>query len=226
MAAMTRSDAAPFERREDVPALADGEIHVWSLRIDDAADARAVGSGARAELERLLRAYAQLPQPPLIERGEHGKPFAPALRDLEFNLSHAGTDVLLAFARSQPLGIDLERIDRRLATAALARRFFAGEEAAALARVPADLQQSSFMQLWTQKEAVLKALGQGLGFGLHKLAFAVGDDGEIGDLDRIDEAAGSATDWRLRRLSPGPGLVAALAWRGADRPVRLFARAS
>ena len=109
--------------------------------------------------------------------------------------------------------------------AALARRFFASEEAAALARVPADLQQSSFMQLWTQKEAVLKALGQGLGFGLHKLAFAVGDAGEIGDLQRIDEAAGRAAEWHLRRLSPGPGLVAALAWRGADRALRLFARA-
>jgi len=223
MAAMTCNDAVSFEPRDDVPALADGEIHVWSLRIEHAADARAVGIGARAELERLLCAYAGLTAPPLIERGEHGKPFAPALADLDFNLSHAGTDVLLAFARAQPLGVDLERVDRRLAVGPLARRFFAAEEAAALARVPATVQQSAFMQLWTQKEAVLKALGQGLAFGLHRLAFAVGDGGEIGGLQVIAEAAGRTEEWHLRRLSPGEGLAAALAWRGADRTLRLFA---
>jgi 4'-phosphopantetheinyl transferase len=223
MAAMTRNDAPSFEQRDDVPALADGEIHVWSLRIEHAPDARTVGIGARAELERLLCAYADLTTPPLIERGEHGKPFAPALGDLEFNLSHAGSDVLLAFARAQPLGVDLERVDRRLASGPLARRFFAAEEAAALARVPAHLQQMSFMQLWTRKEAVLKALGQGLAFGLHRLSFAVADDGEIGGLQTIAETAGRAEQWHLRRLSPGDGLAAALAWRGADRTLRLFA---
>jgi len=222
---MTCDDPVSFEPRDDVPALADGEIHVWSLCIEHAADARAVGIGARAELDRLLSAYAGLAAPPLIERGEHGKPFAPALGDLEFNLSHAGTDVLLAFARGQSLGVDLERVDRRLATGPLARRFFAADEAAALARVPAHLQQMSFMELWTRKEAVLKALGQGLAFGLHRLAFEVGDDGEIGGLRTIAEAAGPADEWHLRRLSPGEGLAGALAWRGADRALRLFASA-
>lgn len=208
----------------DVPALVEGEIHIWSLRVERTASARAVGIAARAELERLLCAYGNVPTPPVIERGPHGKPFAPSLGDLDFNLSHAGHDALLAFARAQPLGVDIERFDRRLATGELARRFFASDEADALQRLPAEAQQRCFLQLWTQKEAVLKAFGQGLGFGLNRLAFAIGGDGEVGDLLRIAEVAGRAEEWHLRRLFPGDDLVAAVAWRGADRSLRLFMR--
>jgi 4'-phosphopantetheinyl transferase len=64
--------------------------------------------------------------------------------------------------------------------------------------------------LWCAKEAVLKAHGRGLAFGLHRLAFAE-RDGALA-LVRADSALGDAADWQLREFVPHPGYRAALAW--------------
>ena len=193
-----------------------------SIAVAANATPRAVAEAARGVLDRLLRFYAGVDAPIEIARGAHGKPYAPAFADLDFNLSHAGHHVLLAFARGQALGVDLERDERRLSLIEIARRFFAADEADALERLPEAARLPCFLRLWTRKEAVLKALGQGLNFGLDRLAFAIDGDGDVGALERIAAEAGAAADWRLRALAPAPGLVGALAWCGAERPLQTF----
>jgi 4'-phosphopantetheinyl transferase len=69
----------------------------------------------------------------------------------------------------------------------------------------------AFLRLWCAKEAVLKAHGRGLVFGLDKLAFAE-RDGML-DLVACDRALGVPADWQLREFIPQPGFRAALAWR-------------
>jgi 4'-phosphopantetheinyl transferase len=204
----------------DVPAL-DDDVHVWHL---PGAGTRAteVGQSARRALDALLCAYAGIDCAPSIERGSQGKPFAPALPDLHFNLSHAGADVLLAFASGEPLGVDLERVDRRVAIDAIAARHFAPAEAAALARLAPEQRRTAFLHLWTRKEAVLKAIGAGLSYGLQRVAFDLDEYGAVGDLHGplADEAAHGA--WQVHALVPAAGLFGALAWRGATRHVRGF----
>jgi 4'-phosphopantetheinyl transferase len=204
-----------------VPALGD-EVHVWHLA-GAGTRAPAVAQASRRALEALLCAYAGLACAPPIERGAQGKPFAPALPDLHFNLSHAGADVLLALARCEPLGVDLERIDRRVAIDAIAQRHFASAEAAALAELAPARRREAFIDLWTRKEAVLKAIGAGLSYGLQRVEFEVGVDGAIGALHGPLAQGGAAVGWQLHGLAPAPGLVGALAWRGAPRRVRGFA---
>jgi 4'-phosphopantetheinyl transferase len=80
--------------------------------------------------------------------------------------------------------------------------------------------------LWTHKEAVLKAIGAGLNFGLDRVEFALDRDSEVGAMLHIAAEAGSASEWNLHRIDPAPGLVGALAWRGAARSVRTFTLAS
>ena len=222
MAVMDVLHTTAFEPRATVPPLAADEIHVWFVAVDAEGSPRAIGEAARAALERLLCAYANRSQPPAIERGVHGKPFAPELPGLDFNLSHAGPHVLLAFARGQAIGIDLERCDRRLSLDDIARRFFAASEAQALTRLPPVAQRATFLRLWTHKEAVLKALGTGLNFGLDRVEFVLDRDSEVGALLNIAAEAGSVSEWNLRRIDPAPGLMGALAWRGAARSVRAF----
>lgn len=214
-------DGAAFERRDPSPPLPLDEIHVWRFSV--VADSpRAIGAAARETLLRLLAGYAGFAQAPVIAYGPHGKPYAPDLPDLDFNLSHAGNEVLFAFARRQALGIDLERDGRRLSIDGIARRFFASAEADALERLGECARRDAFLQLWTAKEAVLKALGEGLQFGLDRLEFSVGDDAAIGTLRRLEGDVGAPAEWQLRRLLPEPGLVGALAWRGPPRIVRAF----
>jgi 4'-phosphopantetheinyl transferase len=212
--------AITVESPESAPPLADDEIHVWYFSAD--LGSATVGAAARAMLERLLCIYATLPLAPAIERAAHGKPFAPALPDLDFNLSHTGAHVLLAFARRQALGIDLEQIERRVSLPDIARRFFAPAEAEALERVPSTLRQRAFLDVWTRKEAVLKALGEGLQFGLARVEFPVACDGQVGALVHIADEGGYAADWHLCPLQPAPDLIGALAWRGRPRTVRAF----
>ena len=222
MRGMDALDASDFSPRTNAPALGADEIHVWSVTVDTALSPSQIGAAALAELTRFLCAYSGSTTAPLIERGAHGKPFAPALPELHFNLSHSGPHLLFAFARDQELGVDLERRDRRLSIEGIAARFFAPHEARALATLPAARQRDAFLRLWTHKEAVLKAIGRGLNFGLDRVEFSLDRDHEIDALLRVAEEAGSASQWRVRRVDPGQDLLGALAWRGAERRLRTF----
>lgn len=219
------SDALAFEPCATPPPLGAGEIHLWFFSTDPASGARAVAAAARTALEELLRAYASSAHPPQIARGAHGKPYVPEWPELEFNLSHTGPHVLIAFARGQALGVDLECRERRLSLDEIARRFFAPAEARALEALDPALRRAAFLRLWTHKEAVLKALGAGLQFGLDRVEFALGADARVAGLRRLAPDAGAIADWWLRALEPLPGLSGALAWRGPPHAVRAFTRA-
>lgn len=217
---LARSDR--FARASELPALDAGEIHLWLLADVDALDHREVAAAARATLERLLTHYAALERAPEIVRSERGKPYAPALDGFDFNLSHARNQVLIAIAREQPLGVDIEHGDRRIDVDGLARRFFAPAEADALAALSPALRLAAFQRLWTCKEAVLKALGAGLSFGLHRVAFALDAAGVPTGIAEVATEAGAPVDWQLVLLEPVAGFLGALAWRGAPRRVRMF----
>lgn len=216
---MRSTDADAFLPLAAPPPL-DGEaIHVW-IHDTRAARPRAVRDAARAALDRLLCGYAGSERAPAIENGPHGKPFAPTLPWLDFNLSHAGPYVAIAFARDQPLGIDIEPVDRRVAVDGVAARFFGATETAALGRIEDGHRHGAFLRLWTHKEAVLKALGDGLGFGLDRIEFGLSADGRVTGLACLAAEAGAPEEWQLWPFEPLSGVVGCLAWRGMPRAVR------
>lgn len=209
----TFARATPAEARN---ALTDGTVHLWRLPY-----ARAAG---RAPLLALLAAYlgrASADEVTLVE-GPQGKPRLadPAAR-LEFNWSHSGEFALVALARGQALGVDVERIDRGLRAREVAERFFDPGEAAALASVAPTEADPAFIGLWCAKEAVLKAAGAGIAFGLERLAFAHGA-GADWSLVRIDAALGEARAWQVTGFEAARGYRGALAWRGAPRRIACF----
>lgn len=192
--------------------LHDDEIHVWWLDYR-----RALG---RAPLRGILAGYLDVPPESLaFVAGEHGRPaLADASGGLQFNWSHSGEHALVAVARGIQPGIDLERLRARPRALEIAQRFFCAEEAAALAALPSAQRDAAFLALWTAKEAVLKATGRGLAFGLDRLQLeAPPAPARILRLDGDDAAA-----WQLLGLTPATGHVASLAWRGAPRRVRLL----
>lgn len=213
------SHVTPHGAGAQVPAL-DRAIHLWLLDTG-AASARAVRTAARSALERLLCEYAGGPVFQIIT-GAHGKPFAPTLPWLDFNLSHAGSHVALAFARNQALGVDIEDYSRKLAVDGLAKRFFGAGEATALAQMAPEDRTAAFVQLWTHKEAVLKALGEGLSFGLDRVEFELDDNGQAGRLRRMASSAGPIEEWQVQRFEPAAGFTGSIAWRGPARDLNLF----
>jgi 4'-phosphopantetheinyl transferase len=88
---------------------------------------------------------------------------------LHLSVSHGREVVAAAVTALGPVGVDLEPA-RRIAALDVARRWFPEDEAAWLAGQPDRLRGEAFLGLWTQKEAIAKALGTGLrgGAGLRQ----------------------------------------------------------
>lgn len=170
---------------------------------------------ARAWMAPLLGCPAEaLP----IGRDRHGRPrLGEPFSDWDGNWSHSGAGLLVALGRRQQVGIDLEWHRPRARALELARRFFTGAEADALAALAIPERERAFLRLWCAKEAVLKAHGRGLAFGLDRLAFAFADPdaGTETSLRLVDcdPALGRPSEWHLQELLPAPGYLGALAWR-------------
>src|SRR6185436_4436818 len=90
---------------------------------------------------------------------------------LSFNLSHTHSLIVLGVTTGRALGVDVENVRDREASIAVADRFFAPQEVAALAATPADRQQYRFFEYWTFKESYIKARGMGLSLPLDKFGF-------------------------------------------------------
>lgn len=163
----------------------------------------------------LAAALAVAPDTLNLQREPRGRPrLGPPQAGYDCSWSHSGDGLLIALGRGVQLGVDCERLHPRPRALELARRFFTPPEhdwlAAFAAGTPRD---RAFLRLWCAKEAVLKAHGHGLSFGLEKLRFAETDtDGALA-LVACDARLGAPRDWLLHEFEPAPGYVAALAWR-------------
>ena len=117
----------------------------------------------RAALRRILGAALQVPpqEVPLFLT-EFGKPvIAPPLAYLHFSLSHCDDLALVAWCVDGPVGVDVEPISRAASLLGCESTFCHPGELAVLA--PGQSARGlQLLELWTAKEALLKALGTGL----------------------------------------------------------------
>lgn len=149
---------------------------------------------------------------PLVRDAQDRPHLVDALADHDINWSHSGDGLLLAYGSGVTVGVDLEFPHGRRRVGEIARRYFTTHEQAWLdSQDDAATRDRAFHRLWCAKEAVLKAHGRGLSFGLDRLQF-VEVDGAL-RLDHADPELGAAKRWHLREWSPAPGYLAALAWR-------------
>ena len=130
---------------------------------------------------------------------------------IHFSVAHSSDRGAVAVA-SRPVGVDLECRRTVAAVEALSLQFFSSTEHRVLMNVPHALREETFLRLWTRKEAVLKARGDGLS-GLQSI-----------DVTRemAVEFSGSpawrppGTGWRVREFQQ-KGALAALALAAARR---------
>jgi 4'-phosphopantetheinyl transferase len=199
--------------------LEGGAVHVW--RCDEYAiaarlsaleqtlslDERARAESFRFERERkrfvscrgilreLLGNYLDLsPKSLTFTYSQNGKPQIEGHR-LHFNLSHTQGVCLIAIALDQPVGTDVERIDRILDFKLIAQRFLPAEDSEAVNSSGDELLARTFYECWTRHEARLKLEG----------------------LTIDSEIASAAT---VSRLEMGPMFTGALACRKAPSAIR------
>jgi 4'-phosphopantetheinyl transferase len=169
---------------------------------------------ARAGLRTVLGRYLAMPPEEVpIAVGSHGKPQFGNLaeaNDLQFNLSHSGELALMAVTRGCDVGVDVEQVRPIEHWQEIAARYFHAAEVAAIGAAAEPERVVSFLRCWTQKEAVLKSLGVGLGHSLHSFAVGVNDDvGQWVELKAL--AASMSRRYWLQSMAPTAGYVAAIA---------------
>jgi 4'-phosphopantetheinyl transferase len=96
-----------------------------------------------------------------LPRTAAGKPYDPDDPAFCFNLSHSGRYVALAMG-PEPVGIDIEQIRTGNDCDAIAARYFAPAEQDWLRRFDDAGRRVRFFELWSRKESILKATGEGL----------------------------------------------------------------
>ena len=119
---------------------------------------------ARASLRWLLAKYLDLsPDMVSIQYEQGGKPSVPGVY---FNVSHSRDRALIAISGTCALGVDLEFIDPTVSYWQVAALAFTSHERQALSGLPVEQQRTAFYEVWTGKEALLKAHGGKLDISL------------------------------------------------------------
>lgn len=96
---------------------------------------------------------------------EYNRPYLP---DFDFNISHSGDWIVLAFAEKGRVGIDIEKM--REVEETLAEMCFTSEERKYLF-ADDNFNKEKFFELWTLKESFIKADGKGLSYPLQDFYF-------------------------------------------------------
>lgn len=153
------------DRMERYHALLDEEERARADRFRFAKDRDRYILGHGLLRETLGRYLGRPAQDLELLRGEFGKPFLEA-HPVHFNLSDTKDAVLVALAH-RPIGADIETMHRQTDHERVAAHYFTPSEVSGILNA-ADGKQR-FLELWTRKEAVLKACGVGLMDDLHSL---------------------------------------------------------
>jgi 4'-phosphopantetheinyl transferase len=225
--------------------LASDEIHVWEIPLSNSPETipnpacclspeeltraarfhfphhRARWMSAHRALRQILACYVDRNADELqFVTNPHGKPaLAAADPQLEFNLTHSEDLALLAVAQ-QDVGIDVEYLRDSCDWDRLSDRVFTAREWSPLEQLPADENRTRrCYELWTAKEAYIKARGVGMSLPLRKFSVPLPDaHGVAGPV--IDTGVGDGRSWYIRRVRTLSGYVAAVAYPRYDVTIR------
>ncbi len=216
-----------------------GAVHIWRVNLDlPALDVRHLEEklsldekiragrfrferdrtrfiAAHGILRLILGRYLKV-EPNLVRicSDKNGKPKVvdeTGIETIFFNLSHSQELGLYGFSKDYPIGIDIERIRDFPERGEVAGHFFSSRENDFFKGVPEREKLVEFFRCWVLKEAVIKALGDGLSYPLNvfDVSRALAEQaglfiGEIGKESRFSTQV----------LEVGPGFTAAFAIRG------------
>jgi 4'-phosphopantetheinyl transferase len=211
------------------PSLGPTDVHVWyrftrSLSETAIANARRLLSpdehtrwkrlvrtedqrdyiAAHAMMRQALSAYAPVaPTDWAFSTETWGKPQLAGTRHastLKFNLSHTRGLVACVVTRGLDVGIDVENINAEMDLLELARQNFSPAEVSALEACSSEVRPARFVEIWTLKEAYVKATGRGITGGLNHWGF------RFESSDGLEfSAPPDSGDWAFALVAPSDG---------------------
>lgn len=224
----------------------ESSLHLWALTIDPAEsiaatlqpllstdETRRADSFKSAHLRlsyticrgvvRLLLGHYLNIEPSLVQfqYQPKGKPIVAHFNHLSFNVSHSAEVMLCGVIANGEIGVDVERIRPLTDMHDLARRLYCPEEADELISLPETQRYKAFYRCWTRKEAYLKAVGEGLSAPLNDFRVTLMPT-EAARFIHIGGDMDLAHSWSLSDVDVGDLYVAAIAYPGPERAIRLM----
>ena len=224
--------------------LPPGDVHVWMASLEGPVDVTSLHSllnadeqeradrfkvaGAREQFvvsRALLRVvmgkYLNTdPRQVAFTVTSHGKPELAVNSDMRFNLSHTDGLTAIGVTRLGAIGIDVERIQRKVDALELAQRFFSRKETDWVRAHPEEERIASFLACWTAKEAYIKAHGEGLSIPLDGFS-CIPQPAERRVRLEVFGNADESRRWSLWRLDPPPEFKGAVAVEAENCKLRM-----
>lgn len=158
-----------------------------------------------------------------MARGPFGKPYLER-KTLHFNLSDTKDAILIAFANEAEVGADIETMVRDVDHRAVSEHYFIPAEIRSIEKAATEGSsldgKRRFLELWTRKEAVLKASGVGIMDDLKALRV----DGAHNTMRIAHEAfvAMAASEYHVHTYHVGPDHLISIAGPNAVSRTWLF----
>ncbi len=231
------------------PNLEPGEIHVWRFQLDRveadlirfknclsaeehdrAASFRFIQDQKRfvirrAILRHLLGSYLDLPARNVRLLSETNK--KPVVEDqngssgVRFSCSQSADWGLITVARDRELGVDIECHGALTDVNHMAEICLSQNEIIEFLELTEDVKIKYFIDVWTCKEAFVKAIGKGLSFPLKEITVPMKSNQPV-KLLKVENHALAGERWKLISLDVKPGFSAALAYENWDAKLKFF----
>jgi 4'-phosphopantetheinyl transferase len=169
----------------------------------------------RSLLKILLGIYTGVEPDKLeLQTRKAGKPYLPNI-DLQFSKTASGSFGLIAITLEINVGVDIEKIKKLDEAAQLIKSAFSNSEHLAFQKMPPSKRSRAFFRGWTRKEAIVKALGTGLGIAPDQFTVSL-DPSPAYEFNIPGIPAELPANWTLRSWSPAADYQAAIAIRSSN----------
>jgi 4'-phosphopantetheinyl transferase len=217
------------------------DIHALSIRFDldrdiDPSWLGMASAAERARAERFVQARDRIrflgcraalritlgtllgvaPEAVAIATSRDGRPELAVAgpRPVDFNLSHSAERGLIVWSAPRRVGVDVEHIDTAFDWRELGHLVFGRDDRQRVESCAGEARARLSYEIWSTKEAVLKADGSGLTAGLTD--FSIRDGRVALDETATGPRARRLPGYRTRAIPVAPGYAAAIAW--SDEP--------
>jgi 4'-phosphopantetheinyl transferase len=127
--------------------------------------------------------------------------------ELGFSLSHCGDVGMIAFVLDRTIGVDVDTVSELPETFQFLDLVASDHEKKEIDLLPQSERPAAALTLWTRKEALLKATGQGIGEGLKHITVPIESDAQ----GLTFQPVSNGPSWLLYELKcPRPELSGAL----------------
>ena len=159
---------------------------------------------SRGILRLILSSYLDI-SPGLIqiESNSSGKPYLPD-SDLSFNLSHSGDLLLYGFCLKANIGVDIQEVYHIASIESMIKKTISFKEQSYLERVSTKKRLDAFFDIWTAKEAYIKALGDGFQQDLTAISL-IPDISESNFTLEHPSTENNSSEWTIRSIKVKPG---------------------